>query len=245
MSLDGGRINDPTTPEPRATHFTEMTETTRRFLAAINGETIDQAVLDDELAASDIGKHIRFAGDATEIIVPGTAILGESFACVITNIRAAGNVTLTPGSGVELNEDTAAILVPQYCSAIIEATGEDAYSVTFRVNEVSGAMGFTEYLAKLSQAATDAPVPEVLKNDTGVTPTWSRTDVGEYQTDTVFPGSGLFVQATLALIGGGALKGSPIAYDDAGRIKLVISKPDGTSLQDLVGELFISVKIIT
>ncbi len=44
--------------------------------------------------------------------------------------------------------------------------------------------GFTSYVAKITQSgstASDAPVATVLNNDTGLTPTWSRSNTGDYR----------------------------------------------------------------
>jgi hypothetical protein len=41
--------------------------------------------------------------------------------------------------------------------------------------------GFTSYVAKITQSSTNAPVATVLNNDTGLTPTWSRSSTGDYR----------------------------------------------------------------
>ena len=41
-------------------------------------------------------------------------------------------------------------------------------------------LGYTTYTALLNQTGTNAPVPTVIKNDTGYTYTWARTSIGEY-----------------------------------------------------------------
>jgi len=41
--------------------------------------------------------------------------------------------------------------------------------------------GFTSYVAKITQSSTNAPVATVLNNDTGLTPTWSRSTTGDYR----------------------------------------------------------------
>lgn len=50
---------------------------------------------------------------------------------------------------------------------------------TFRVQEVvDSALGYTVYTAGLINAGATAPTPNVLKNNTGGTFTWSRTGTG-------------------------------------------------------------------
>jgi hypothetical protein len=50
---------------------------------------------------------------------------------------------------------------------------------TFRVQEVvDSALGYTSYTAGLINAGPTAPTPNVLKNNTGGTFTWSRTGTG-------------------------------------------------------------------
>jgi len=50
---------------------------------------------------------------------------------------------------------------------------------TFRVQEVvNSALGYTVYTAGLINAGATAPTPNVLKNNTGGTFTWSRTSTG-------------------------------------------------------------------
>lgn len=50
---------------------------------------------------------------------------------------------------------------------------------TFRVQEVvNSALGYTVYTAGLINAGATAPTPNVLKNNTGGTFTWSRTGTG-------------------------------------------------------------------
>jgi hypothetical protein len=50
---------------------------------------------------------------------------------------------------------------------------------TFRVQEVvDSALGYTVYTAGLINAGPTAPTPNVLKNNTGGTFTWSRTGTG-------------------------------------------------------------------
>ena len=41
--------------------------------------------------------------------------------------------------------------------------------------------GFTSYVAKITQSSTNAPVATVINNDTGLTPTWSRSTTGDYR----------------------------------------------------------------
>ncbi len=52
---------------------------------------------------------------------------------------------------------------------------------TFRVQEVvDSALGYTSYTAGLINAGATAPTPNVLKNNTGGTFTWSRTSAGQF-----------------------------------------------------------------
>ena len=52
---------------------------------------------------------------------------------------------------------------------------------TFRVQEVvNSALGYTVYTAGLINAGATAPTPNVLKNNTGGTFTWSRTSAGQF-----------------------------------------------------------------
>jgi len=41
--------------------------------------------------------------------------------------------------------------------------------------------GFTSYVAKITQSSANAPIATVLNNDTGLTPTWSRSNTGDYR----------------------------------------------------------------
>ena len=45
---------------------------------------------------------------------------------------------------------------------------------------VSAGLGYTSYVALLTQSAANPPVATELKNDTGVVLTWARTGVGTY-----------------------------------------------------------------
>lgn len=47
--------------------------------------------------------------------------------------------------------------------------------------KVNTGINYRSYVAQLSQTGTDAPVAIVLHNDLGYTPTWSRTNPGNYQ----------------------------------------------------------------
>lgn len=58
--------------------------------------------------------------------------------------------------------------------------------------------GFTSYVAKITQSgstASDAPVPTVISNDTGLTITWSRSGAGDYRIAGI-NGVSAFIQIT-------------------------------------------------
>lgn len=49
---------------------------------------------------------------------------------------------------------------------------------------VSAGLGYTSYVARLTQSGTNDPVALELKNNTNATYTWSRTGVGAYEVQT-------------------------------------------------------------
>lgn len=49
---------------------------------------------------------------------------------------------------------------------------------------VSAGLGYTTYVARLTQSGTNDPVALELKNNTNATYTWSRTGVGAYEVQT-------------------------------------------------------------
>ena len=63
---------------------------------------------------------------------------------------------------------------------------------------VSAGLGYTTYTALLNQAGVAAPVPTVVKNDTGVTYTWARSAQGVY---TITASSPVFNAATTLVFG--------------------------------------------
>ena len=60
------------------------------------------------------------------------------------------------------------------------------------------ALGYIAYAAILSQSSTDDPVATVLKNDTGATYTWTRTNIGVYE---ITNSDGLFNKDTTLVFG--------------------------------------------
>ncbi len=63
---------------------------------------------------------------------------------------------------------------------------------------VSAGLGYTTYTALLTQVGVAAPVPTVVKNDTGVTYTWTRSAKGDY---TITASSPVFNAATTLVFG--------------------------------------------
>ena len=63
---------------------------------------------------------------------------------------------------------------------------------------VSAGLGYTTYTALLTQVGIAAPVPTVVKNDTGVTYTWTRSNKGDY---TITASSPVFNAATTLVFG--------------------------------------------
>ena len=63
---------------------------------------------------------------------------------------------------------------------------------------VSAGLGYTTYTALLTQVGVAAPVPTVVKNDTGVTYTWTRSNKGDY---TITASSPVFNAATTLVFG--------------------------------------------
>ena len=63
---------------------------------------------------------------------------------------------------------------------------------------VSAGLGYTSYVALLTQVGVAAPVDTIVKNNTGVTYTWARTAVGAY----TITASGTIFDATKTLVFG-------------------------------------------
>jgi len=65
---------------------------------------------------------------------------------------------------------------------------------------VDGIVGYTTYVARVTQASTAAPVATIIANDTGLTFTWARTGTGVF---TVTPSSAFVVNKTWIQMTGG------------------------------------------
>lgn len=61
----------------------------------------------------------------------------------------------------------------------ISDNGTVATGVTKRVSR-KNALGYTEYVALLTQSGANAPTATTIKNDTGATVTWTRSIAGFY-----------------------------------------------------------------
>jgi hypothetical protein len=76
------------------------------------------------------------------------------------------------------------------------AAATDAASKAY----VDGIVGYTTYVARVTQASTNAPVATIISNNTGLTFTWSRTGPGAYR---VTPSSAFVVNKTWIQMTGG------------------------------------------
>jgi hypothetical protein len=65
---------------------------------------------------------------------------------------------------------------------------------------VDGIVGYTTYVARVTQASTAAPVATIIANDTGLTFTWARTGTGVF---TVTPSSSFVINKTWIQMTGG------------------------------------------
>ena len=71
---------------------------------------------------------------------------------------------------------------------------------TGALQTVDSIVGYTTYVARVSQTGTNAPTATVISNNTGLTFTWSRTGVGTYQ---VSPSSSFVINKTWIQMTGG------------------------------------------
>lgn len=67
---------------------------------------------------------------------------------------------------------------------------------------VDSQVGYSTYVARVTQSGTNAPVATVISNNTGLTFTWARTGTGQY---TVSPSSSFVVNKTWIQMTGGDL----------------------------------------
>jgi hypothetical protein len=74
----------------------------------------------------------------------------------------------------------------------------DASAAAHRRVSRANFLGYTEYVALLTQTSTNAPTAVEIKNDTGATVAWSRTNTGVYRA--TFSSAVLTANKTVVLI---------------------------------------------
>jgi len=89
---------------------------------------------------------------------------------------------MATGKRITSLAELSAVPEPDDYSVIID-TSDPTHGINGTTKRVSrqNYLGYTEYVALLTQAGTDAPTATVIKNDTGATVVWSRTGVGAYR----------------------------------------------------------------
>ena len=138
--------------------------------------------------ASEIFK-MYYSTDGTTYSVDKT-FGGTSGKKLFATADLSGLVTLTTAqniSGTKTINGSANLVIASGSDITVQAGGDitlaDAPTAsTDATNKayVDGLIGYTEYIAWVDQTDTDAPVPTVVKNNTGRTWTWSYYDVGIY-----------------------------------------------------------------
>ena len=147
----------------------------------------------------------------------GNSIITQS--TIASNITISGNATFTGGVQVANETQTNELLVFNQAEFNGECTFDDSMfingplydetssagsagqvlsSTSQGVAWVSDGEGFTSYVAKITQSgstASDAPVATVINNNTGLTPTWSRSNTGDYRLSGI-NGVSAFIQVT-------------------------------------------------
>lgn len=142
-----------------------------------------------------------FSGSAD--IACARIILSDIF-CNNISATGGGTVTLNGNTVIgDANTDTltvtaAATFSEQVTIPTTPVASTDAASKAY----VDGIVGYSTYVARVTQSGTNAPVATVISNDTGLTFTWTRQGTGSYR---VSPSSAFVVNKTWIQMTGGDL----------------------------------------
>jgi len=181
--------------------FVDGTGTTNTIPIWSDSDTLSNSFMTYDSA----GQFIRFGGGVSTIQAGSMATTDVAATNVTTtNITGIGGGTVNlKGNTIigDANTDTltvtaAATFSEQVTIPTTPVASTDAASKSY----VDGIVGYTTYVARVSQTGTNAPVAVVISNNTGLTFTWSRTGVGSYR---VTPSSSFVVNKTWIQMTGG------------------------------------------
>jgi len=109
---------------------------------------------------------------------------------------------------------------------------------------VDGLVGYTAYVARVTQSCTNAPVATVISNNTGLTFTWTRQNTGSYR---VSPSSAFVINKTWIQMTGGdlsvgttsvSIKGIGTAFASAVNVNLI-----NGNVADEITAAFVEIRI--
>ena len=114
-------------------------------------------------------------------------------------VNGVTNLKLAVGSVNKVTvTSTGAIFTDQVTIPTTPVAATDAASKAY----VDSQVGYSTYVARVTQSGTNAPVATVISNNTGLTFTWSRNNTGSYR---VSPSSAFVVNKTWIQMTGGDL----------------------------------------
>ena len=155
------------------------------FNNAGNADINTQRVIGIDYFGSKLNIDNIVAGNSGTVILNGNTVIGNANSDTLTV-----NATAT---FVEKGVFTQNITIPTTPSA-----NSDAASKAY----VDSQVGYSTYVARVTQSGTNAPVATVISNNTGLTFTWSRNSTGSYR---VSPSSAFVVNKTWIQMTGGDL----------------------------------------
>ena len=104
-----------------------------------------------------------------------TIVALDAYICTaIADIDVKGNL-ISVGDGAEVYKG-----VNNAGKREIRSIKSDSLTVTENTNDITINLPYKIYTVILNQTGTNAPVANVLQNNTGATLTWARLDVGQY-----------------------------------------------------------------
>jgi len=166
-----------------------------------------------DLASFVISSKSAITGSGTLNTVPiftGSTTIGDSLLTYngVDAFTFSSIVKFTPGSANQViinNGNVNAFSIttqsPSIIRGILDNTGSTGTSgqvlssTGSDIQWINDGEGFTSYVAKITQSSTNAPVATVINNNTGLTPTWSRSNTGDYRLSGI-NGVTAFIQVT-------------------------------------------------
>jgi hypothetical protein len=114
----------------------------------------------------------------------------------------------------------------------VSDTTQAATGTTKKVSH-KNVLGYTEYVALLSQSGTDAPTAVVVKNDTGATVSFAYLGVGAYSA--TFSSAVLTANKTIVILGETIASHKGAIVSSTSLVILSVSNPTGVNANTLLG----------